>query len=65
MGQLRGVYNTQSASWFMSDDFSGQNAGVTFIITSGGQIQYISSDLGAGANYVGTLKFVIRQTLGV
>jgi hypothetical protein len=49
----------------MSDDFSGQNAGVTFTITSGGQVQYISSDLGAGANYVGTLKFVIRQTLGV
>jgi hypothetical protein len=64
MGQLRGVYNTQSASWFMSDDFSGQNAGVTFTITSGGQIQYTSSNI-SGANYVGTLKFVVRQTLGV
>jgi hypothetical protein len=64
MGQLRGVYNTQSASWFMSDDFSGQNAGVTFTITSGGQVQYTSSNI-TGANYAGTLKFVIRQTLGV
>lgn len=68
VGQLRGVYNTQSASWFMSDDFSGQNSGVTFTITSGGQVQYISSDLdpaNSNPNYVGTLKFVIRQTLGV
>jgi hypothetical protein len=68
VGQLRGVYNTQSTSWFMSDDFSGQNSGVTFTITSGGQIQYTSSDLdpdNSNPNYVGTLKFVIRQTLGV
>jgi hypothetical protein len=64
VGQLRGVYNTQSASWFMSDDFSGQNAGVTFSILSSGQIQYTSTNI-AGTSYVGTLKYAIRKTFGV
>lgn len=64
IGQLRGVYNTQSATWLMSDDYSGQNAGVTFSIQSTGQIRYTSSNI-AGANYVGTLKYSIRKTFGV
>lgn len=64
VGQLRGVYNTQSASWLMSDDFSGQNAGVTFTILNSGQIQYTSTNI-AGANYVGSLKYAIRKTFGV
>ena len=64
VGQLRGVYNTQSASWFMSDDFSGQNAGVTFSILSSGQLQYSSTNI-SGANYTGTLKHNIRKTFGV
>jgi hypothetical protein len=63
-GQLRGVYNTQSSTWFMSDDYSGQNSGVTFSILGSGQIRYTSSDI-AGANYVGTLKYSIRKTFGV
>jgi hypothetical protein len=63
-GQLRGVYNTQSATWFMSDDYSGQNSGVTFSILGSGQIRYTSSNI-AGANYVGTLKYTIRKTFGV
>jgi hypothetical protein len=63
-GQLRGVYNTQSATWFMSDDYSGQNSGVTFSILGSGQIRYTSSNI-AGANYVGTLKYSIRKTFGV
>lgn len=64
VGQLRGVYNTQSATWFMSDDFSGQNAGVTFSILNSGQIQYTSTNI-AGSSYVGTLKYAIRKTFGV
>jgi hypothetical protein len=64
IGQLRGVYNTQSATWLMSDDFSGQNSGVTFSIQSTGQVRYTSSNI-AGANYVGTLKYSIRKTFGV
>jgi hypothetical protein len=63
-GQLRGVYNTQAAIWLMSDDFSGQNAAVTFSIQPSGQIQYTSSDI-TGANYIGSLKYNIRKTFGV
>jgi hypothetical protein len=64
IGQLRGVYNSQSSIWLMSDDFSGQDAGITLSIQPSGQIQYSSSDI-AGANYVGTLKYNIRKTFGV
>lgn len=64
VGQLRGVFNTQSSSWFMSDDFSGQDAGVIFTIQPSGQIQYTSTDI-TGANYTGTLRYAIRKTFGV
>jgi hypothetical protein len=64
VGQLRGVYNTQTSTWFMSDDYSGQNAGVTFSILTSGQIRYSSTNI-AGANYSGTLKYNIRKTFGV
>ena len=63
-GQLRGVYNTQSSTWFMSDDYSGQNSGVVFSIISSGQIRYTSSNI-SGANYAGTLKYNISKTFGV
>lgn len=64
VGQLRGVYNTQSSTWFMSDDYSGQNSGVTFSIQPSGQIQYTSSNI-TGTNYVGSMKYAIRKTFGV
>jgi hypothetical protein len=64
VGQLRGVYNTQADIWFMSDDYSGQNSGVTFSIQPSGQIQYTSTNVG-GANYIGTLKYTITKTFGV
>jgi hypothetical protein len=64
VGQLRGVYNSQSSTWFVSDDYSGQNSGVTFTIQPSGQIQYTSSNI-AGANYVGTMKYAIRKSFGV
>ena len=65
MGQLRFVYNTQAATWFISDDFAGQDAGVEFSINSAtGQIRYISSDI-SGSNYVGTLKYSLVKTFGV
>lgn len=63
IGQLRGVYNSQSNTWLMSDDFSGQNA-VTFSIQPSGQIQYTSSNM-LGANYVGSMKYTIRKSFGV
>ena len=48
----------------MSDDYSGQNSGVTFSILSSGQLQYTSSNI-AGSTYVGTMEYAIRKTFGV
>jgi hypothetical protein len=63
-GRLRGVYNEDAAEWYLSDDYSGQNAGVTFSITNGGQIQYTSSNM-SGTGYVGTLEYRISIGDGV
>lgn len=63
-GQLRGVYNTQSSTWLMSTDYSGQDSGVSFSILSSGQVQYTSSNI-AGANYTGSLKCSIRKTFDI
>jgi hypothetical protein len=63
-GRLRGVYNEEDAEWYLSDDYSGQNAGVTFSITNGGQIQYTSSNI-SGTGYVGTLEYRISIGDGV
>lgn len=65
VGQLRLVYNSQQTSWLLSDDYAGQSSGVEFSITALGQVQYTSSDLGAGTNYVGSLKYSIIKTFGV
>lgn len=64
VGQLRFIYNTQSSSWKMSDDFAGENAEVEFSITAAGQIQYTSSNI-LGTNYVGVLKHSVIKTFGV
>jgi hypothetical protein len=64
VGELRLAYNTQSTTWYLSDNYAGQNAGVTFSISGSGQIQYTSSDI-AGANYIGTMEYSIKSTFGV
>lgn len=63
-GELRGVYNTVTNTWFMSDNFTGENAGVSFTITNLGQIQYTSSNL-TGTGYVGTFEYNILLSGGV
>lgn len=52
-GVIRG--NFDGTAWAVTQTSQG-NAGVTFDITSGGQIQYISSTI-TGANYVGIIIF--------
>lgn len=65
VGQLRFVYNTQAATWLLSDDFAGQDAGVSFEVDDiTGQVKYTSSNI-SGANYVGTLKYSVIKTFGV
>ena len=69
IGQLRFVYNTQEAKWLLSDDFAGQDSGVTFEVDdTSGQVKYTSSDLdpvNSNPNYVGTLKYSLIKTFGV
>ena len=67
IGQLRGIYNTKLAEWYLSEDFSGNSSGIEFSITSAGQIQYTSSDFDAingSPSYIGTLKYNIIKTFG-
>jgi len=64
IGQLRVAYNTQTSTWYLSDDYSAQNAGVTFSILSSGQIRYASTNI-AGTNYSGLLRYSIRRSFGV
>lgn len=54
-GQLLVTYKSTASTWELSQVNVG-SSGVTFSITNGGQIQYISSDIGSGA-YVGKMKF--------
>lgn len=48
---LKGIQ--KGASWEMSQDYIGDDAGIVFSITSSGQIQYTSTSTGSGA----TIKF--------
>lgn len=64
VGQLRLTYKTQNSSWSISDDFSGEDAGVDFSVTSSGQVQYVSSNF-TGANYSGSFKSKISEIFEV
>lgn len=54
-GQLRVTYKTVADSYSISDDFAGDDSGVTFSVDSTGQIQYTSTNL-SGTGYSGNLK---------
>lgn len=54
-GQLRLTYKTNAGTWSISDDFGGDDAGVTFSVDGTGQISYTSTDL-TGANYSSKLQ---------
>jgi hypothetical protein len=64
VGRLRGVYKTVANTWLMSDDYSGENAGVTFSITSSGQLQYTSTDI-SGTNYLGVFDYKVTDLFEV
>lgn len=54
-GEMRIMHDTADDVWRIELQTSGDDAGVTFSITSGGQVQYSSDDL-TGSNYVGELR---------
>jgi hypothetical protein len=55
-GILRVMYKDSSSAWILIDELGGDDDGITFSITTGGQIQYTSNDL-LGTNYSGKVTF--------
>lgn len=54
-GELFLFHNSESDEWGHTLTSHGDDAGVTFSVSSGGQVQYSSSNM-AGASYAGTLR---------
>lgn len=55
VGMLRGHWDEDASQWEIIFESSFDDAGVTFSITPGGQVQYVSSNI-IGGSYVGTAK---------
>lgn len=62
--KLTGVFKPIANKWFISEVFTGENAGVTFSIGNDGQLKYISSNI-TGTNYLGNLDYKIVQLFKV
>lgn len=60
-GQIYITYSSLSATWDLSQNYTG-SSGLVFTITPGGQIQYTSSTV-AGLSYAGKLKFSAKAFL--
>ena len=53
------MYSNQDSAWYLvsvREDNVSSSTGVTFTVTSAGQVQYVSTNI-AGANYAGEFKF--------
>lgn len=55
-GSLYLDWNPQTSQWILTHDFTAGNAGITFSVTSGGQVQYTTDNM-TGSGYVGEIKF--------
>lgn len=55
-GTIRLVYKDTADTWFIDQTYAGEDSGVTFTVTSGGQVQYTSTNV-SGASYVGSMLF--------
>lgn len=64
LGFLKVSYSVTSSSWAgrLIDELSGDEDGVEFSITAGGQVQY-TSDTVSGSSYSGTMSFKV-MTMG-
>lgn len=58
-GEIRVVYDN-SAGWLISVGNIVGNSGIVFSITTGGQIQYTSTDIGS-VGYSGIIKFTAKS----
>jgi hypothetical protein len=55
-GQLFLIYKNNANTWTVSRQFFGDDAGVTISITTGGQLQYTSTNV-TGTGYSGEMTF--------
>lgn len=60
-GSLQCVYDNSSSAWTLVDTNEFNDIGVTFSITSGGQVQY-TTDAMAGDNYTSELSFRVSSS---
>lgn len=57
IGTMRLSWSEESSEWSMSEERSeNKDTGITFSVTTGGQVQYTSTTI-AGDNYEGTVRF--------
>lgn len=56
VGVLKVIYRAATSTWELTDELGGDDDGVTFTITSAGQVQYTSNTV-SGSSYVGTFTF--------
>lgn len=62
VGKMSVVYKPVAQSWsILPAEFSGDDVGITFSITSAGQLQYTTTSM--GASYVGELRLKISRYL--
>lgn len=61
-GVLHLFYRNLTSAWDIVQESEGDESGVTFSVTAGGQVQYTSDDH-TGANYSGSMKFKIDDTI--
>lgn len=61
-GELRGIYNTTTSTWYLSNVTTGPGAGVTFSINSSGVLSYTSTNL-VGASYQGSMKLYVQYLI--
>jgi len=61
VGHIYVTYKSTAASWEIVQNYAGSSE-VNFTITSGGQLQYTSTNF-AGTGYVGKMKFTARAFL--
>jgi len=55
-GTIRLVYKDTADTWFIDQTYAGEDSGVTFTVTAGGQVQYVSSNV-SGSSYAGSMLF--------
>lgn len=60
VGRFFLVFRALTNVWELAgDEFSGDDHGIEFSVTAGGQVQYVSSNV-SGASYSGVMKYKLR-----